>query len=465
MSLLNVDPESFWEDFLPFVEDRRVVPVLGPDLLQVEIDGTRRHLHTVVAGKLAERLRVDVRDLPEPGLNDVVVRFLQARGRREDVYPKIRAVMKDLTVAPPLPLRQLARIRHFDLFLSLGFDSLLVQALDEERFRGEQRTEHLAYAPHKVVDLPGEVSTFQRPVVYSLFGKLSVGPDYVITDEDKLEFLYALQSDTRRPHLLFDELQSSHLLFLGCSFPDWLARFFIRIAKSRQLSQQRGESELLVHPGVNADRNLVLFLENFSYGTRLLPMEPSDFVAELHRRWCARNAAAPEGAAALDAAAAAGASAEPRELPAGGVFVSYAKEDFPAAQRISAALEELGLDVWFDKDRLEAGDQYDQKIKRNIKACSLFVPIVSATTERRMEGYFRREWKLAEERSWAIADGVPFIVPVVIDETPPYGSMVPEAFHKAQWTQLREGAITPEFESRLVKLVRDYRKREKGLAA
>jgi hypothetical protein len=90
--------------------------------------------------------------------------------------------------------------------------------------------------------------------------------------------------------------------------------------------------------------------------------------------------------------------------------------------------------------------------------------VISQNTERRLEGYFRREWKLAEERAMGIADHVPFIMPVVIDETPPYVSAVPEGFKKTQWTKLPGGEMPAEFQARLVKLVRDYRRREKGLA-
>lgn len=455
--------DDFWEDFLPFVEDKRVIPILGPELLLVDIDGVRKPLYRLVAERLAERLKVNMRDFAEFGLNDVVCRFLQARGRREDVYPRIRTVMKEIEVDPPEVFRKLAEIHHFDLFISLSFDSLLVDAINRERFAGKTRTEHLAYAPNKVVDLPSDREALKNPVVYSLLGKLSVGPDYVITEEDLLEFLYALQSEARRPHLLFDELQSNHLLFLGCSFPDWLSRFFIRIAKSRQLSQQRGESEFLIGPKFETESQLVLFLESFSYGTRILSMDPLQFIDELHSRWQTRNPQTPGPTANLLNTETKEADL-PDDIPSGGIFLSYAKEDVAAVSRIHSALEDLGLDVWFDKNRLEAGDLYDQKIRRNIKACSLFIPVISATTQRRVEGYFRREWKLAEERSWAIADSVPFILPVVIDDTPPYESVVPEAFQKAQWSTFPAGETTPEFEMRLVKLVREYRKREKGLA-
>lgn len=447
--------DEFWEELLAQIEEKRVVPIVGPDLLTTP-DG--QPLGLVLARKLAERLRIAPADLPQsPTLNDVVVRHVQAHGRREDVYPKIRAIMKELPLAPNEALLKLARIRDFDLYVSLSFDSLLVDALNQVRFGGAARVDHIGYAPNKVQDLPAERARFAAPVVYGLLGKLSVAPDYVISEEDTLEFLYALQSEAKRPHLLFDELQNSHLLILGCSFPDWLARFFIRIAKSRQLSAQRGESEILVHGRIVEDPGLVLFLKSFSYSTRIMSMEPLVFIDELERRWSARH---PEGSAPQPAA---GPSTLP-DMAAGAIFLSYAKEDYVQVARLQQALEDLGLDVWFDKDRLEAGDQYDQKIRRNIKGCSLFIPVISQTTERRLEGYFRREWKLAEERSLGIADHVPFILPVVIDDTHEYSESVPEAFGKAQWTRLPEGRATPEFESRLVKLVREFRKREKGLS-
>ena len=460
------DMESFWEDFLPFVEERRIIPIIGPDLLLVDVDGATKPLYRLVAERLAERLRIDLNDQPNFSLNDVVSAHLQARGRREDLYAKLRSVMKDIQVAPPEPLRQLARIRDFNLFVSLSFDSLLQDALNVERFGGAEQVLQLSYAPNKVTDLPPGRSVTSAPIVYSLFGKLSVAPDYVITEEDMLEFLCALQSEAKRPHLLFDELQNSHLLFLGCTLSDWLARFFIRITKSRQLSQQRSESELLVDPQLGAEPQLVLFLENFSYGTRVMPMDPRHFINELEQRWSARNPARANPGANLGATALARldeTESDLPDLPSGGIFISYAKEDLEAVQRIFEVLSALGLEIWFDKDRLEAGDQYDQKIKRNIKACSLFLPIISQATQRRLEGYFRREWKLAEERSWSMADSVPFILPIVIDDTLPYDSQVPEAFQKVQWTHLPQGAPKPEFETQLVKLVREYRKREKGL--
>ena len=453
--------EEFWEDLLANIEEGRVIPIVGPELLTFESGGGRVGLNRLLAEKLTEKLRIPPDRLaPGFGLNEVMCAHLAARGRREDVYPKIRAIVREMPLEPPEALRKLARIEAFDLFVSLSCDSLMVDAVNQERFGGQARAEHLAYSPTKAQDLPAERGRLQNPVVYSLLGKLSVAPDYVVSDEDTLEFMCALQSDARRPHLLFDELHNNNLLIIGCAFPDWLARFFIRISKSRQLSAQRGESEILVDRMAGNDPNLVLFLESFSYATKIAPMDAREFVDELERRWVLRH---PPRARAAAAAPAEPALALP-EMPAGAVFVSYAKEDLAAVQALQRSFEALGIDVWFDKERLEAGDLYDQKIKRNIRSCSYFMPVISRTTARRLEGYFRREWRLADERTMGIADGVPFVLPIVVDDTPEYGGSVPESFQKAQWTRLADGRMTPEFEARLVRLVREARKREVGLA-
>lgn len=75
------------------------------------------------------------------------------------------------------------------------------------------------------------------------------------------------------------------------------------------------------------------------------------------------------------------------------------------ARSIGAALSSLGLEIWLDESALGGGDAWDQKIRRQIRECHYFMPIVSARTENRHEGYFRREWRLAVERTLDLADG------------------------------------------------------------
>ena len=122
--------------------------------------------------------------------------------------------------------------------------------------------------------------------------------------------------------------------------------------------------------------------------------------------------------------------------PSNAVFLSYASEDASAAQRIADALRTAGIEVWFDKTELRGGDAWDQKIRHQIQTCALFIPIVSQHTQERLEGYFRREWKLAVERTHDIAEQKPFLVPVVVDATRDQEAFVPDGFRAVQWTRL-----------------------------
>jgi len=135
------------------------------------------------------------------------------------------------------------------------------------------------------------------------------------------------------------------------------------------------------------------------------------------------------------------------------VFLSYASQDAEAAKRICDALRAAGVEVWFDADGgLEHGDEWDAKIRRQIKECVLFLPIVSASTQAREEGYFRIEWDLAAERARGIASGVAFILPVVIDDTKEPAALVPDRFRTVQWTRLPGGNVPPDVLQRFLKL-------------
>ncbi len=142
----------------------------------------------------------------------------------------------------------------------------------------------------------------------------------------------------------------------------------------------------------------------------------------------------------------------PTPLP-GAVFLSYAREDTEAARRVADALRAFGVEVWFDQNELRGGDAWDAKIKKQIRECTLFLPIVSTHTQERTEGYFRREWLLAVERTRDMAQGVAFIVPVVIDETREGDAAVPEEFMRYHWTRLAHGVPSPQFVEQVKRLL------------
>jgi len=440
--------EDAWDDLLNYIEERRVIPIVGPDLLRVQTDRGLMPLYEWLAGKLATRLQVDASVLPQPlTLNDVVCSYLGQRGRREEAYTRLRSIMRETEFEPPEVLRQLAQITDFDLFVTTTFDPLLEKAINAERYGGQPTAEVIAYAPNRVADLPAERSQLQRAVVYHMLGRLSASPTYVVSDEDMLEFICALQSEHLTPEKLFHELEHNHLLLIGSDFSNWLARLFLRMAKRKRLSDPRDVGEVMADDHTMQDARLVAFLQQVSVRTRVYGGAEA-FVAELHARWMKRNGSATSSSS--------GPVVAPqrflppsREMPEHAIFISYAREDLPAVQQLKAAMDAAGLTTWFDLDRLEGGDDYDRKIRANIGRCSFFVPVISATTQRRHEAYFRREWSYAVDRSLNIAEGGVFILPVCIDDTPESEALVPDKFRALHITRVPNGEPTPEFLRRL----------------
>ncbi len=135
------------------------------------------------------------------------------------------------------------------------------------------------------------------------------------------------------------------------------------------------------------------------------------------------------------------------------VFVSYASQDAEAARRICEALRAAGVEVWFDQNELVGGDAWDAKIRGQIAACALFVPLISANTQARREGYFRLEWKLAAQRTHMMSERNAFVLPVVIDDTRDSDADVPGEFKAVQWTRLVQGNTPPAFVTRVQKLL------------
>lgn len=131
--------------------------------------------------------------------------------------------------------------------------------------------------------------------------------------------------------------------------------------------------------------------------------------------------------------------------PARAVFLSYASQDAEAARRIADALRAAGVEVWFDQNELVGGDAWDQKIRRQIKECALFIPVISTNTQARAEGYFRLEWRLADQRTHLMGKSKTFLLPVCIDGTHDAEADVPDSFIAAQWMRLPAGDASPAF--------------------
>jgi hypothetical protein len=192
------------------------------------------------------------------------------------------------------------------------------------------------------------------------------------------------------PAAFLGELQQRNLLLIGCSFPDWLSRFFLRATRQGRLSSEVERREWLIEP-LQPEESLTCFLRSYRKETEILSdSPPGDFVAELHRRWMAEH-----GAGQLQTAAPGAKSAIQTMF-----FISYSRaNDLPRAEALYRALRSLGLsdiEVWFDRETVEPGHDFRERILEGIRGCRYFLPLLSHKVNDREEGFVFDEWQEAK---------------------------------------------------------------------
>ena len=57
--------DFFWEDLLLYLKEKQVIPIIGQDLLTVEIKGRSVNAYRLMAERLAEELKVSRKLLPQ----------------------------------------------------------------------------------------------------------------------------------------------------------------------------------------------------------------------------------------------------------------------------------------------------------------------------------------------------------------------------------------------------------------
>jgi hypothetical protein len=458
--------DSFpWDDLLDYIQDGKVVPIIGHELLQAEYQGRRVSLQRLLAERLAEREKLEVQWTPYFELNDAVCAYLaNPQAKLVGLYDRIAGLLRSL--APPFPvpeaLARLAAIQPFDLFVSVTFDSLMARALDQVRFGGNAVTREIEFSINQSTAAQSEalkVRPGDAPIVFNLFGRAASKSDFAIHDEDALEFIHRLVSgDVAPPEWLLSELRNRHLLILGVHLPDWLGRFVLRVATRDRLRLAQ-RAYFIAGDAAQDGVPFAQFLHRFGRETSIAVFEgPAEtFVGELHRRWRARN---PDAATTPAAARAA-------DGVRGSIFISYGRENLAAVERLHTAITSLGGDAWFDRTELSAGDQWEKKILPQIQRdVRLFVPVISERTAGRSEGYVFREWREAVERSRKIV-GRKFIVPVVVDpdyqgDLQRYQGLVDEfpAFRDLHFGRAPGGEPDEDLRQTLVAEIRAMRREE-----
>jgi TIR domain len=436
---------AFWEDLLVRIREGDIVPLVGPGAVTF---GAGNEL---LYPWLAQRLSVDLRpplafERPPRNIQEVVY-AQRAKGQPVDrIYRNLHRIVENPDLRPGVTLSALAAVEGFQLFISTTFDPLLPRAVVSASPGGrleERRGASSLRGP--CPDLPLELMNMQKPeqrYVYQILGRAQPYRDFVVWDDDMFRFLFRLDQELSLLPKLSEALHKSDFLVLGLGFADWLLRLFVQVVKHQPVSELAG-SELFVFESLDPAEHdkVVIYFSRLTKQIRVFPIDPIDFIAELHRRWRKKHPAVVGDPYLMQ-----NAHREKNRTP-GCIFVSYASPDIEIARYVVSQLQKAGCLVWFDKEQLLPGKDWEEELREVVEErCGLFVSIISDHTAVRLQGYNIFERNLAAKRREKLADNAFFYLPLRIDNGEP---LIPEnephGTKKIQGVRKPSGHLDEEF--------------------
>lgn len=401
-----------WNKLLDKIEKEEVILVLGDELSMLNIKGKHILLKDYLLDHLVEALNDQERNSSEPTIireNITSLSDISYENKKKywdnlgsDPYSETSVILSDIqaTSFKKEALRKLLSIEKFKIVLTTSFDDISYTVLKD--IYGENSVLKLSYERRSnKQDLPQGTD---KRIIYHLFGQACYERNgFVLTEDDLLDFIHYWMDQNYRPKHLSNLLSDKYILVIGCSYPDWLFRFFFHSLKFTSI--QNGDKR---DNGLLADRDLDPELISFLRRMQTNIHEDAiNFINELCERWEKRHSDNQR-----DSLGEIEDVCYDKEA-----FLSYASEDYESVAEIAKTFEDLGLKVWFDKQDLESGDKYERIIKNKINHSVTFIPVLSPNTETKDGGrFFRKEWKWAkdaEEAHYGAEDN--FIRPVLID--------------------------------------------------
>lgn len=122
------------------------------------------------------------------------------------------------------------------------------------------------------------------------------------------------------------------------------------------------------------------------------------------------------------------------------IFLSYATEDRDRASRIYSLISKPRRPVFYDKESLVPGMDWEAEIESKLAQCALILILFSRHSVNK-EGFVQREIRLALSRAERMPEGRIFIVPIRFD-----GTEVPSRLMRYHWLDINSDADYFELE-------------------
>ncbi len=417
--------QSDWDELLDYISDKQLTPIIGKEIYKFKKDDLLVPIDQYLSGQILNSFQVT--DQTGLSLSRAVDYLVMEKGIEwMDIMRKLKMMVKDINFEFPL-LAEFLGISDLNYFINTAvYNNVLENNLAKER---NVTPTSINFSLNEPFTDSGNLEKLDAPFVFNVFGSLLDTVDPALRDEQLLEFTSRFKEkmgDAKAINLI-NALQNKSLLFLGCSFPNWMVRFILRLLSNQPLQSWGTQRRIVVVNDPSDLRNTQFdFLKNYKVSTYEGSTE--EFVNELARQWNQRNPATVKNKM---------------------VFLSYTVKDKDAVENLKKAIEGINnVTCWYDNREIIAGDNFKTEIAKNIKSADLFIPLISENSLMHKDGYVQIEWFTADNvNTFRKIDGRTdkYLMPIVIDETNPYNENVPKYFSELSIGKVPLGNPAPEF--------------------
>ena len=406
-----------WDEILKLISENQLTPIIGKELYKF-VDGDNLVL---LDARLSRQILAsnNVTDQPEMTLTQAVNYLVNEKivDNSYDLITPLKYMIGKINNEFPL-LTEFLSITDFNYFLNTEVsDNILENKLKTIR---NQKVDSI-YWSDKQLDDCKPLEGLDAPLVFNIFGSLN-SPYLALSDEELLEYTGTFYEKIKSTSNIKGALNQS-LLFIGCSFPDWMVRFVLRLLTNQPLNQWGASNRkiYIINDDIEFNEEPNAFLKN--YKVKTYEGNTSDFVKELKTRWQKFD---EEKKMKIEEAEKLGRPVAPKMI-----FLSYTREDKVAVETLKGSLEKIDhVTCYYDIDRINAGDKWNDEINYNIRKADLFIPLISANSLTH-EGFIQEEWREGvNEEGVRRLDGrlKKFLMPIVIDNSNLYDPNLPAFF-------------------------------------
>ena len=219
------------------------------------------------------------------------------KGDAVDFQALLEACGKKLREKDPNEQHKVLARLKLPIYVTTNSDNLMADALKEAGVN--PKVEICPWsdrfdAPPSVFDGTTYNPNPQEPLVYHLFGHISVPDSMVLTEDDYFEFLRGIASQKELiPPRVRSALANAATMFLGFQLDDWAFRGFFHAMMNPETAKMRARySHIGVQVGLDETRHISpkrarKYLEKYFDNSEVTIYwgNSSDFLSELNRRW------------------------------------------------------------------------------------------------------------------------------------------------------------------------------------